>query len=115
MDDGLDISESRETYKNSNGIEKTAYQRGLNGKVTRLIKEKNTKTGKNKQHKLIKGLEENEINGFNKEYNDLSKKYELEKNFCDLDLFSPFYDNKNKLSGEKHFLMHKLLYSKIDI
>lgn len=109
MNDGIDISESREAYRNSNGIEKTAYQRGLNGKATRIIKEKNTKTGKHNHHKIIKGLEENEINGFNKEYNEFSKKCGLDKNFHNLDLFYPFGENK-KLLGEKHFLMHKLLY-----
>ena len=34
------ISETKELYKNSNGIQKTAYQRGLDGKTTRFIKEK---------------------------------------------------------------------------
>ena len=60
------ISETKELYKNSNGIQKTAYQRGLDGKTTRFIKEKNIKTGKNNEKKVIKGIEENEIKDFNK-------------------------------------------------
>ena len=37
--DGHDISETKEAYKNSDGVQKTAYQRGLDGKTTRFIKE----------------------------------------------------------------------------
>ena len=82
------ISETKELYKNSNGIQKTAYQRGLDGKTTRFIKEKNIKTGKNNEKKVIKGIEENEIKDFNKEYNNYSKKYGFKKNINDL--FEPF-------------------------
>ena len=61
INNGHNISETKESYKNSDGIEKTAYQRGLDDKTTRFIKEKNIKTGKKDQHKIIKGIEENEI------------------------------------------------------
>ena len=66
INNGHNISETKESYKNSDGIEKTAYQRGLDDKTTRFIKEKNIKTGKKDQHKIIKGIEENEIKDFNK-------------------------------------------------
>ena len=37
---GHDISETKEAYKKSDGVQKIAYQRGLDGKTTRFIKEK---------------------------------------------------------------------------
>ena len=110
MNNGHDISETKEAYKNSNGVEKTAYQRGLDGKTTRFIKEKNNKTGKHNQHKVIKGVEEDGIKDFNKEYNEYSKKCGFRKNFHNLDLFDPFGFNKKQLSDGNHFLLHKLLF-----
>ena len=110
MNNGHDISETKEAYKNSNGIEKTAYQRGLDGKTTRFIKEKNNKTGKHNQHKVIKGVEEDGIKDFNKEYNEYSKKCGFRKNFHNLDIFDPFGFNKKQLSDGNHFLLHKLLF-----
>ena len=110
MNNGHDISETKEAYKNSNGVEKTAYQRGLDGKTTRFIKEKNNKTGKHNQHKVIKGVEEDEIKDFNKEYNEYSKKCGFRKNFHNLDIFDPFGFNKKQLSDGNHFLLHKLLF-----
>ena len=110
MNNGHDISETKEAYKNSNGVEKTAYQRGLDGKTTRFIKEKNNKTGKHNQHKVIKGVEEDGIKDFNKEYNEYSKKCGFRKNFHNLDVFDPFGFNKKQLSDGNHFLLHKLLF-----
>ena len=103
------ISETKELYKNSNGIQKTAYQRGLDGKTTRFIKEKNIKTGKNNEKKVIKGIEENEIKDFNKEYNNFSKKYGFRKNIHDL--FEPFGFGAKQLNyrNEPMFL-HRLLF-----
>ena len=89
------ISETKELYKNSNGIQKTAYQRGLDGKTTRFIKEKNIKTGKNNEKKVIKGIEENEIKDFNKEYNEFSKKFGFRKYLHDFNTFEPFKKQLN--------------------
>ena len=72
VNDGHNISEAREAYKNSNGVMKSAYQRGLDKKGAKFIKEKNTKTGTHNQHKILKGIKENEIDNFNKEYNNYS-------------------------------------------
>ena len=110
VNNGHDISETKEAYKNSNGVEKTAYQRGLDGKTTRFIKEKNNKTGKHVQHRVIKGVEEEGIKDFNKEYNEYSKKCGFRKNFHNLDIFDPFGFNKKQLSDGNHFLLHKLLF-----
>ena len=91
--EGHNISEAREAYKNSDGVMKSAYQRGLDEKGARFIKEKNTKTGKHGQHKVLKGIKENEIDGFNKEYNAYSKKCGFKKNYKALNGFG----NNNKI------------------
>ena len=102
------ISEIKETYKNSNGIYKSSYQRGLDDKITRYIKEKNMKTGKKNQKKIIKGIEENEINDFNKTYNNYSKQCGFKKYFKN---FDPFGFNRKQLSNESNNLFfHKLLF-----
>ncbi len=80
INNGHNISECKEAYKNSEGVNKTAYQRGLDKKGERLIREKNTKTGENKEHKIFKGMKENDINTFDKEYNEYSKKIGFEDN-----------------------------------
>jgi len=78
---GHNISDAREAYKNSDGVMKSAYQRELNKKSARFIKEKNTKTGQHNQHRILKGLTENEIDNFNKVYNCYSKKCGLNNNY----------------------------------
>ena len=104
-----DISETKENYKNSDGIYKSAYQRGLDGKITRFIKEKNNKTGKHNEKKIIKGLKENEINDFNKTYNDICKQCGFKKQFKE---FDPFGINRKHLlsDGMNNLFFHKLLF-----
>ena len=53
MNNGHNISECKEAYKNSDGICKSAYQKGLDKKGEKLIKEKNMKTGKNKEDEIV--------------------------------------------------------------
>ena len=94
---GHNISEAREAYKNSDGLMKSAYQRELDKKGARFIKEKNTKTGQHNQHKILKGLKENEIDNFNKAYNCYSKKCGFDKNYKALNSFGPHIKiNNNK-------------------
>ena len=114
---GHNISETKEAYKNSNGVVKSAYQRNLDGKTTRFIKEKDLKTGKNNQKKIVKGIEENGIKDFNKEYNEYSKKCGFKKNFHRLNTFNPFYPiffndfNRKQISdGNSNIFLHKLLF-----
>ena len=104
MNNGHNISEAREAYKNSNGVMKSAYQRGLDDKGARFIKEKNTKTGVHNQHKILKGLKENEIDNFNKEYNNYSKKCGFKNNYKALNSFGPsFKDNRKQITdGNKN-------------
>ena len=104
VNNGHKISEAREAYKNSNGVMKSAYQRGLDDKGARFIKEKNTKTGVHNQHKILKGLKENEIDNFNKEYNNYSKKCGFKNNYKALNSFGPsFKDNRKQITdGNKN-------------
>ena len=44
--DEYDISKTKEAYKKSDGVQKIVYQRGLDGKTTRFIKENNDKNWK---------------------------------------------------------------------
>ena len=99
MNEGHNISEAREAYKNSDGVMKSAYQRGLDEKGARFIKEKNTKTGKKGQNKVLKGIKENEIDGFNKEYDAYSKKCGFKKNYKALNDFGKYNNKEVKQIG----------------
>ena len=111
MNNGHNISETKEAYKNSDGVEKSAYQRGLDDKTARFIKEKNIKTGKKEQHKVVKGIEENDIKDFNKEYNEFSKKCGFRKIFHDFDNFEPFGFNRKQLNyGNPNLFLPRLLF-----
>ena len=111
INNGHNISEIKEAYKNSDGVEKSAYQRGLDDKTARFIKEKNIKTGKKDQHKVIKGIEENEIKDFNKEYDEFSKKCGFRKIFHNLDNFEPFGFNRKQLNyGNPNLFLPSLLF-----
>lgn len=98
MNNGHNISECKEAYKNSDGICKSSVQRGLDKKGEKLIKEKNVKAGHNKEHHILKGVKENEINEFEKEYNDYSKKVGFDKNIKYLNSLDKKSNNKNLLT-----------------
>ena len=102
MNDGHNISEARENYKNSDGVMKTAYKRGLDKKAAKFIKEKNTKTGVHNQHKILRGMKENEIDNFNKEYNNYSKKCGFKNNYKALNGFGVQQKNKQLADGKTH-------------
>ena len=111
MNNGHNISETKEAYKNSDGVEKSAYQRGLDDKTARFIKEKNIKTGKKEQHKVVKGIEENDIKDFNKEYDEFSKKCGFRKIFNDFNTFEPFGFNRKQLHyGNPNLFLPRLLF-----
>lgn len=106
MNNGHNISECKEAYKNSDGVCKSAYQRGLDKKGEKLIKEKNTKTGLNKEHQILKGIKDTEVNEFEKEYNDYSKKSGFDKNIKYLNSMNK-KDNKKLLTDGKQRLNKK--------
>ena len=97
INNGHNISKCEEAYKSSDGLFKSSYQIILDKKGERFIKEKNTKTGEKKEHKVIKGMKENEINDFENEYNDYSNKIGFKNNCKCLDLLNSFDINNEKL------------------
>ena len=108
MNNGRNISECKESYKNSDGVCKTSLQRGLDKKGQKVIREKNIKTGENKEHKIYKGMKENEINIFDKEYNDYSEKIGFKKNYQNLRSLGTFEkDNKKLLTDGTQILNRK--------
>lgn len=108
MNNGRNISECKEAYKNSDGVCKTAYQKGLDKKGEKLIREKNVKTGVNKEHKILKGIKEEEIQNFEKEYNDYSEKSGFKKNLqCFRALNTSGKENKKLLTDGKQRLNKK--------
>jgi hypothetical protein len=78
----------------------------LDKKGEKLIKEKNTKTGLNKEHQILKGIKDTEVNEFEKEYNDYSKKSGFDKNIKYLNSMNK-KDNKKLLTDGKQRLNKK--------
>ena len=87
---GHSISEQQEAYKNSmTGVQKAAHQRLLDDRGTKLIKQRNINTGEQSEHNIYKGLQENEVSGFNKEYNDYREKIHFQDNYKYLNSLNP--------------------------
>lgn len=77
---GHKITEKHEKYKNKEtGEEKISTQRLLDGKGTKNIKKRNVKSGTKEEHNILKGLKENDIKTFNKNYEDYKEKVGFEK------------------------------------
>ena len=87
---GHSISEQQEAYKNSmTGVQKAAHQRLLDDRGTKLIKERNINTGAQSEHNIYKGLQESEVSGFNKQYNDYREKVHFQDNYKYLNSLNP--------------------------
>ena len=80
-EDGHKISEKQEAYKNSNGIQKAAHQRLLDNRGAKLIKQRNKNTGEQEEHNIYRGMNEEDLDNFNKEYNDYRQKVGFERNY----------------------------------
>ena len=77
---GHKITEKHENYKNQlTGEEKISYQRYLDGKGTKEIKKRNLKSGEKEEHNILKGLKENDVKNFNKNYEDFKTKVGFDK------------------------------------
>jgi hypothetical protein len=107
--DGHNISEKQEAYKNSKtGVEKAAHQRVLDGKGAKLIKQRNRFTGEQEEHNIFKGINENELESFNQNYNDYRNKSNFQKNYEYLNKINPrqiaggFNNNYNRLPGNNN-------------
>ena len=87
---GHSISEQQEAYKNSmTGVQKAAHQRLLDDRGTKLIKQRNINTGEQSEHNILKGLYENEVTGFNQQYNDYREKVHFQDNYKYLNSLNP--------------------------
>ena len=98
---GHSISERQEAYKNSmTGIQKAAHQRLLDDRGTKLIKQRNVNTGEQSEHNILKGITENDVSGFNKQYNDYREKVHFQDNYKYLDAMNPGKIMKQLGSGK---------------
>ena len=87
---GHNISERQEAYKNSyTGVQKAAHQRLLDDRGTKLIKQRNVNTGEQSQHNIYKGIQENELDSFNQQYNDYRDKVHFQDNYKYLNALKP--------------------------
>ncbi len=87
---GHNISERQEAYKNTyTGVQKAAHQRLLDDKGTKLIKQRNVNTGEQSQHNILKGIQENEVDSFNQQYNDYRDKVHFQDNYKYLNSLNP--------------------------
>ena len=87
---GHSISEQQEAYKNTmTGVQKAAHQRLLDDKGTKLIKQRNINTGEQSEHNILKGMQESEVSGFNKQYNDYREKVHFQDNYKYLNSLNP--------------------------
>ena len=87
--DGHKISERQEAYKNSRtGVQKAAHQRVLDDKGMKQIRQRNINTGEQEEHNIFKGIREDELNDFNKNYNDYRNKIGFQKNY--LNAMNPY-------------------------
>ncbi len=87
---GHSISERQEAYKNTmTGVQKAAHQRLLDDRGTKLIKQRNINTGEQSEHNILKGIQESEVSGFNKEYNDYRDQVHFQDNYKYLNSLNP--------------------------
>ena len=95
--DGHKISERQEAYKNSRtGVQKAAHQRILDDKGMKQIRQRNINTGEQEEHNIFKGMREEELNDFNKNYNDYRTKIGFQKNYKYLNAMNPYKRGKSQ-------------------
>ncbi len=80
--DGKKIQEKQQAYQNSlTGIQKAAHERKLNEKSHKVVKARNRNTGDDYQHNVFKGMNDDELDNFNNEYNDYRQKVNFDNNY----------------------------------
>ena len=95
--DGHKISEKQEAYKNSRtGVQKAAHQRILDDKGTKQIRQRNVNTGVQEEHNIFKGIQEHELDNFNRNYNDYRNKIGFQKNYKYLNALNPYKRGKSQ-------------------
>ena len=103
-EDGHNISEKKELYKNTKtGVQKASQQKMMDEKGTKIIKQRNVKTGGHNQKNILKGLKQEEINQFNKDFDQYKKKVGFNKNYKFLNEMNNAFKMGNKMQlGEGH-------------
>ena len=76
---GKRISERKQAYKNSEGIDKISHERTLGEKGHKLVQAKNSGNQRTYEHNYYKGMNQDELEEFNKEYNEHKGKVNFEK------------------------------------
>ena len=95
--DGHKISEKQEAYKNSRtGVQKAAHQRVLDDKGMKQIRQRNIITGAQEEHNIFKGIQEQELDNFNRNYNDYRNKIGFQKNYKYLNSLNPYKRGKSQ-------------------
>ncbi len=81
--EGKRIQEKQQAYQNTRtGVQKAAHERMLNEKGHKIVKARDRNTGEDYEHNIFKGgLNENEIDGFNNDYNQYRNKVNFENNY----------------------------------
>ena len=102
------ISEKQEAYKNSRtGVEKAARQRIIDDKGVKQIRQRNINTNTQGEHNIFKGLKEEDLDDFNRNYNSIRNKYKFQKNNNYLT------DNDKKKSSNGKY-NSKMIYPQLD-
>ena len=105
---GKRITERQQAYKNSEGVDKISHERILGNKGHKLVKAKNSENQRKYEHNYFKGMEKDDLEKFNKEYNKHKEKVEFDKKLKllkSLPTGSNFLGNKNDralMSEEQH-------------
>ena len=92
--DGHKIQEKQEAYKNSRtGVEKASHQRVLDDRGQKCIRQRNRNTGEQNEHNIYKGFEENDLESFNRDYNDYRQKSNFQENYKALNSINSRFNN----------------------
>ena len=92
--DGHKIQEKQEAYKNSrSGVDKASFQRQLDDKGVKCIRQRNRNTGEQNEHNIYKGFEENDLENFNRNYNDYRQKCNFQENYKALNSLNNRFNN----------------------
>lgn len=97
--EGHNINEKQEVYKNSSGVEKAAQQRLLDNRGQKCIKQRNRRTGEQEVKNIYKGMNEDQLDDFNKQYDDYRQKSNFQKNYQLLGRMNNNQDNRRMIGN----------------
>jgi hypothetical protein len=96
---GKKITERQQAYKNSEGVDKISHERILGNKGHKIVKARHRENQRAYEHNYFKGLTKDDLEKFNKEYNQHKEKVEFDKNFS---LLESLPSGSNFLGSKKH-------------